>query len=103
MSNEKEISISMTSYNWNRLLRDLEDHMRICNRDQTDTILFYEKIATELNDGRPVRVIHEQNPDLAYRPKVVGTGLNSTQGGAGKPGPAPKKSIWTRISELWPK
>lgn len=68
MSTEN-INISMTGYQWTRLLAVLAEGMSICNRDQTDAILLYEEIATQLNSGKPVRVLHSQNPDPALRPQ----------------------------------
>lgn len=67
MSTEN-INVSMTGYQWNRLLHVIEDGLSICNRNQSDAILLYEEIATQLNGGKPVKVIHSQNPDPAYRP-----------------------------------
>lgn len=69
MSTEN-INIGMTGYRWKCLLQVIEDGMRICNRDQAEAILLYEEIATQLNGGKPVKVLHPQNPDPAYRPQA---------------------------------
>lgn len=69
MSIEK-VSVQMTPYEWNRLLDVLCDGLSICNRNQRTAITLYEEIATQLNSGKPVKVIHRQNPDPAYRPQA---------------------------------
>jgi len=69
MSIEK-VSVQMTPYEWNRLLDVLCDGLAICNRDQRTAITLYEEIATQLNSGTPVKIIHRQNPDPAYRPQA---------------------------------
>jgi hypothetical protein len=63
------INISMTGYRWTRLLDRLYEDTAICNRNQEETIELYEEIATQLNGGKPVKLIHPQNPDPAYRPQ----------------------------------
>lgn len=60
-------TVTLPVYRWHRLLRELEDHLSICNRDQRVAIELYQDIATQLGD-RPVKFIHEQNPDPQFRP-----------------------------------
>jgi len=93
--NTANISISMSPYQWGRLLKDFDDHLRICNRDGSATVEFYEIIATAINGGKPVRVIHPDNPDPKYRPAPPVPPKASTDS------IAPKKGFWYKLSHFW--
>ncbi len=51
----KLTSIELSNYAWHSLLSELEDSLRICNRDNTNVEILYENIASQLA-GRPVKV-----------------------------------------------
>ena len=59
----------MSAYDWARLLVELEDKMQVCDQTTATTIKLWEELSKQLNGGRPVRMIHEQNPDPQFRPK----------------------------------
>lgn len=62
------ISVSLPAYRWHALLDVLQSQcFPIVNRNQAEAIEIYQDIATQLNGGLPVRVIHRDNPEPAYR------------------------------------
>jgi hypothetical protein len=67
MDTPPTFAVTLSVYEWSRLLDELAEHRTICNRDQRTNIALFEAIATQLHN-RPVRVIHEQHPDPQYRP-----------------------------------
>lgn len=55
----EKFDVRMSVYEWHELLRDLEAHMRIINRDQAVTCRLYEKIASQLA-GRNVVIVEDK-------------------------------------------
>lgn len=64
-----QVSVVMTSYEWSSLLHEIYNNLNVWNRDHTQKVRLYEIIATQLNDGHPVKLIHRDNPDPKYRPE----------------------------------
>ncbi len=62
------IAITMSAYEWTKLLDQLWNNLRVCNQDNTYNVFFYEKIATILNNGNEIHILHRDNPDPKYRP-----------------------------------
>ena len=93
MSDDKQITITMTGYAWARLLSQLEDDMQVCNRNQAVTISLWENISTQLNGGNAVHMIHEDNCDPKYRPKPVKVDAPAVQDALAEP----KKSWWRKL------
>jgi hypothetical protein len=60
---KSEISISLSAYRWHQLLRELEDAMRIVNRDNDALIGLYENIGSQLSGG-PVVVERRKQPPV---------------------------------------
>lgn len=83
-SDERLVAIKLTPYQWHQLLETLDDQLAICNRRHTVTVALYEDIATQLSD-RPVKVIHRDNADPEYRPKVEPTKAELAKSEPAKP------------------
>jgi hypothetical protein len=49
MDDPVKVTVSLTSYEWHRLLKELEYIQQICNRDNSYAIDMWEKISTELS------------------------------------------------------
>lgn len=49
MEEPVKVSVSLTSYEWHRLLKELEYIQQICNRDNSYAIDMWEKISTQLS------------------------------------------------------
>lgn len=63
------INITMTSYEWHLLLNDIEDHLRIVNRDRRTTASLYEKIASQLLGAKVTYLLDE--PKKKESPNTV--------------------------------
>lgn len=63
------IPVYLTAYDWGLLMENLKHDLRICNVNQRHTVVLLENIGTQLNDGKPLIVIHEDNPNPERRPK----------------------------------
>lgn len=53
------VSVSMSPYEWHKLLSELEFAMCIVNRDQRTITALYEMISSQLNEV-PVKVVGEK-------------------------------------------
>ena len=82
------LTVTLSSWHWHRLLRQLEEDMRVCNVDQEVTYQLYELIASQLA-GHPVRV---QRPE----PKTVLKPVKSE-----KPTASVSLSRWKRFLTRW--
>ena len=76
-------TVTLTTYSWHLLLADMEEHMRIINRDQETTYQLYEAIAGQLQ-GAKVTIT---------RPEPRKRMLDTTQ--------SKGKSWWQRITDYW--
>ena len=54
-----ESSVTLSTYDWHLLLNDIEDHLRIVNRDRTTTRELYEKIASQLYGTKVTYILNE--------------------------------------------
>jgi hypothetical protein len=64
-----EVSVKMSIFYWHLLLKEFDSALAIANRDHSKLVGLYETIATQLNH-QPVKVVHRDNPDPEFRPKV---------------------------------
>jgi len=86
-SKDTNITITLSAFEWNSVLNELWDRLRVCNRDNSETIRLYEKLATILNNGNEIHILHRDNLDPKYRP------LEEKKPA---PAPAPNQSWWRR-------
>ncbi len=63
-----EVAVKMTTYEWTVLLSVLDRGLSIVNRDNSNMVILFEKIASILA-GHPVHMVHRDNPDPEYRPE----------------------------------
>ena len=55
-------SVELTVYEWHLLLNDMEDHLRIVNRNRNTTKGLYERIASQLCCQKVNYILNEPNP-----------------------------------------
>lgn len=64
---QPEMTVTLSSHQWTLLLREMEDHMNIYNRDQNTNKKLFELIGSQLS-GKPVTIVmSEKMPE----PEVV--------------------------------
>ncbi len=65
------LTVTLTSYEWHALLKSLEEHMCIVNRNQENTFTLYELIASQLA-GHPITVSRPKDsvPVTANKPST---------------------------------
>lgn len=78
INNDKRIPVSLTPYEWAKLLSEMRYTLQITNRDNSSVIDLYEKIATQLGD-KQVHVIHRDNPNPEFRPKLISPDYNAAK------------------------
>lgn len=54
--NDNKVSITLTPYQWHKLLEELEDRLCVVNIDRTNLIELYEEITYQLR-GERVKVL----------------------------------------------
>lgn len=98
-----EIRITIGAYDAARLMTILEIRvLAVANRDNSEAVRLYEVLATALNDGHTVKLVHRDNPDPKYRPQEKDTQSQSSS--VAKPQtPPPRPSFWRRFwnGDLW--
>ena len=83
-SDTPSIKIEMSAFHWHLLLKDIEDHLRIVNRDWKTTAMLYEMISSQLLGGKVTYVVEKE----CFDPKVEEKAPSQTE----KP-----RNWWARI------
>jgi len=98
-----EASVTLSTYDWHLLLNDIEDHLRIVNRDRTTTRELYEKIASQLYGTKVTYILNEpqkppkpdKEPSFFEKVSCWVRGKNPCKGGVNEkpktPAPSPPK------------